>query len=196
MIYDISQPLFHCEVYPGDPCPERKTLDSITDGGICNLTAFSACAHNGTHVDAPFHFYNDGKGIDEIPLEKFVGASYVVSHTGDITASDAEYILTKAKEAYDGAQKKILIKGNATVTAGAARVFAQAGADLIGNESQTVGPADAPAQVHLILLAAEVVLLEGIRLSAVSDGVYMLYCAPLNLEKADGSPCRALLTDI
>ena len=67
-IYDISQELFNCKVFPGDPSPERKVLNSIENGGLYNLTAFSMCAHNGTHVDAPFHFIKDGKTIDQISL--------------------------------------------------------------------------------------------------------------------------------
>ena len=72
-------------------------------------------------------------------------------------------------------------------------MFADKGILLFGNESQTVGPEDAPKQVHLTMLGKEIVLLEGIRLSEVEDGVYMLNAAPLNLGGADGSPCRAVL---
>ena len=90
----------------------------------------------------------------------------------------------------------ILIKGKAEVSAEAARVFADAGVWLIGNESQTVGPENAPMEVHLILLGAEVVLLEGIRLAHVPEGVYLLNAAPLNLGGADGAPCRAILMDL
>ena len=77
-----------------------------------------------------------------------------------------------------------------------ATVFAGAGIDLIGSESQSVGPENAPMAVHLTLLSAEIVLLEGIRLSAVPDGAYMLNCAPLNLGEADGAPCRAILCNL
>ena len=196
MIYDISQPLFECEVFPGDPRPEKKVVLRIENGDACNLTAFSMCAHNGTHVDAPLHFLKDGKGIDQVKLEKFIGPSYVENHEGDVTAQDAKDILERAAKAYDGAQKKILIKGKATVTLEAAEIFAQAGVDLVGNESQTVGPEDAPMEVHLVLLGAEVVLLEGIRLAAVPDGTYFLNCAPLNLTNTDGAPCRATLMDL
>ena len=195
MIYDITQPLFECEVFPGDPKPEKKIVMSIENGDVCNLTAFSMCAHNGTHVDAPFHFLNNGKGIDQVRLEKFIGPAYVEGHEGDVTAQDAKDILERATKAYDGAQKKILIKGKATVTLEAAKVFAEAGVDLVGNESQTVGPEDGPMEVHLVLLGEEVVLLEGIRLDAVPDGVYLLNCAPLNLTNTDGAPCRATLMD-
>ena len=196
MIYDISQPLFESVVFPGDPSPEKITLMRIEDGDFCNLTKISLCAHNGTHVDAPLHFYKEGKGIDQIDLSKFIGPAYVEAHEGDVTAEDAYSILQRAKETYEGAEKKILIKGNAVVTLEAAEVFAEAGIDLIGNESQTVGPEDGPAAVHYALLGKEVVLLEGIRLGSVPDGAYMLNCAPINLTDTDGSPCRAVLLDL
>ena len=78
----------------------------------------------------------------------------------------------------------------------AAEVFAEAGILLLGNESQTVGPEDAPMQVHLKLLGAEVVLLEGIRLQKVTEGVYILNASPINLGGADGAPCRAILLEM
>lgn len=196
MIYDITQPLFECEVFPGDPKPEKKEVLRISNGAVCNLTALSMCAHNGTHVDAPFHFINDGKGIDKVKLQKFIGLCYVEKHDGDVTAEDAEEILRRAEKLHAGAEKKILISGNAVVTLEAAKVFAQAEIDLVGNESQTVGPLSGPMAVHLELLGKEVVLLEGIRLSSVADGVYFLNCAPLNLTDTDGSPCRAVLMDL
>jgi arylformamidase len=77
----------------------------------------------------------------------------------------------------------------------AAKVFASSDILLLGNEPQTVGPQNAPMAVHLALLSANVVLLEGIRLAAVSEGVYFLNAAPLNLAGAEGSPCRAVLID-
>ena len=191
MIIDISQEVFSCNVYPGDPVPERMELSKITDGAVCNLTAFSMCAHNGTHVDAPYHFYRDGKTIDQMGLEPFVGPCYVAEHEGEVLREDAVRILEKASGA--GADQRILVKGKAVVTAEAARVFADAHILLFGNESQTVGPEDAPMEVHLILLGAEIVLLEGVVLDGVTEGKYMLSAAPLNLGGSDGAPCRAWL---
>ena len=77
-IYDISQEVFGCQVYPSDPKPEKKELKSIEKGEVYNLTAFSMCAHNGTHIDAPRHFIKDGKTVDEMSLEAFIGMAYVV----------------------------------------------------------------------------------------------------------------------
>ncbi len=194
-IYDISQEVFTCRVYPGDPAPERQVLSSMGKGDLYNLTAFRMCAHNGTHVDAPAHFLKDGKTVDAIDLEAVIGSAYVAEHEGPVSGADAVSIIEKAKKQGPEAAKRILLKGPAEVTAEAAKVFADTGLLLLGNESQTVGPADAPMEVHLVLLSAGVVLLEGIRLSAVPEGVYLLNAAPLNLSGADGAPCRAVLIE-
>ncbi|MBQ6482338.1 MAG: cyclase family protein [Anaerolineaceae bacterium] len=194
-IYDISQEVFSCRVFPGDPAPERRVLSSIEKGGLYNLTAFNMCAHNGTHVDAPFHFIKGGKTIDAIGLEAFVGPAYVTEHHGIVSGLDAMEIYEKSRDRDPEAAKRLLIKGDAVVSSEAAKVFASKEIILLGNESQTVGPEDAPMEVHLILLGAGIVLLEGIRLAEVKEGRYFLSAAPLNLSGADGSPCRAFLID-
>ena len=195
-IYDISQELFSCVVFPGDPAPRREVLFSMEEGALYNLTALSLCAHNGTHIDAPHHFIQDGKTVEQLSLEKLVGWAYVTHESGILTAEDADRILAKAKNSNPESAKRILIGGKATVSEEAASVFAAAGIDLVGNESQTVGPEDAPMQVHLTLLGAEVVLLEGIRLGGVPDGVYLLSAAPISLGGSDGAPCRAILISL
>jgi len=193
MLYDITQELFSCKVYPGDPAPRREVLQSIEAGAVCNLTALSLCAHNGTHVDAPFHFIPGGQTIDALGLEPFVGRCWLARHEGDVTAADAARMLDKARRA--GAGERLLIAGAATVTEAGAAVFAQGGLKLLGNESQTFGPEDAPAAVHRLLLGAGLALLEGIVLAALPEGRYFLNAAPLNLAGGDGAPCRAWLLD-
>ena len=192
-IYDISQEVFSCVVFPGDPAPEKKQVLSIENGDVCNLTAFSMCAHNGTHVDAPYHFLKDGKTVDNLDLNRLVGYAYVTEESGVITSELALEILEKAKRINEEAAKRILIKGKATVSDEAAVTFAENGIYLLGNESQTVGDENAPLKAHLALLSKEVVLLEGIRLSHVAEGAYLLNAAPINLGGCDGAPTRAIL---
>lgn len=194
-IYDISQELFGCVVFPGDPAPKRERLASMKDGSPYNLTAFSMCAHNGTHIDAPYHFYANGDTVEQLPLSKMVGYAYVAAHEGTVTAEDAKVIFDRANAADEEASKRILVKGNATLSLEAAEFFAANGLELYGNESQTVGPEDAPMAVHLKLLGAGTVLLEGIRLQEVPEGRYLLNAAPISLEGADGAPCRAILME-
>ena len=147
-------------------------------------------------MDAPYHFIDGEETIDRVPLDKFIGYAYVAEHDGDITAEVAERILKDAKNADSLASERILVKGNAVMTKEGAEVFAKAGIKLFGNESQTVGPLDAPMEVHLVMLGAKIVLLEGIRLAEVPVGVYLLNAAPINLGGSDGAPCRAVLMDL
>ena len=196
MIYDISQELLGCEVYPGDPAPKRDVVSSTAEGAKYNLSTLFLCAHNGTHVDAPFHFLQNGRTIDQLSLAKTVGKAFVAKHNGALNAADAEAILKRAAKIDPEAARRILLKGELTVTEEAAEVFAKASVDLIGVESQSVGPENAPMAVHLILLGAEVVLLEGLRLGAVDGGVYLLFAAPIAVQGGDGAPCRAVLMDL
>ena len=194
-IYDISQEVFTCQVYPGDPAPEKKLLNSMENGDLYNLSQFGMCAHNGTHIDAPAHFLKDGKTVEALDLNMFVGLAYVAEHQGSVSGADAEAMLKIAKKENLEASKRILIKGDAEVSEEAAKVFASSGLLLLGNESQSVGPEDAPMEVHRTLLSANVTLLEGIRLADVREGVYFLNAAPLNLGGLEGSPCRAVLVE-
>ena len=193
MLIDISQEVLSCAVFPGDPVPTLTPAKRMSEGSLYNLSQLDMCVHNGTHVDAPFHFYKDGKTVEQMPLENFVGDCFLARHEGDVSGADAEAILRRAAAA--GAPRRILIAGDAVVTAEAARVFAGAELLLLGNESQTVGPPEGPMEVHLILLGAEVVLLEGIVLMGLEEGRYFLSAAPLQLAGSDGAPCRAWLAD-
>ena len=189
-IYDISQEVFSCAVYPGDPKPERQILSSTAAGDLYNLTGFSMCAHNGTHIDAPFHFLGDGKTVEQLDLSIFVGECCLARHQGDVSAQDAEEILKKAPGI-----PWILLGGSLTVTPEAAAVFSAGGICLLGNEGQTVGPEDAPMEVHKLLLSQNIALLEGIVLKDIPEGRYYLSAAPLNLFGSDGAPCRAYLIE-
>ena len=193
-IIDISQELLTARIYEGDPAPKIESLSNMENGDLYNLSALSMCLHNGTHIDAPSHFIKGGKTVDKMPLDAFAGKCFVAEHEGEISAEDAAKILEKA--ASHDAAERILLKGNLTVTEDAARVFAESKIKLLGNEGQTVGPTDAPMAVHLILLEKEIVLLEGIVLTDAHEGVYFLSAAPLNIKGAEGSPCRAWLTEI
>ena len=191
-IYDISQEVLSCAVYPGDPQPQREILQNMNSGDLYNLSALHMCVHNGTHVDAPAHFIQDGTTVEALPLESWVGMAYVAEYTGVLSADAASAILEKAGDSC----RHILIKGEAEVSLEAAEVFACSGILLLGNESQSVGPVDAPMAVHKVLLGSNIALLEGIRLSAVAEGRYLLNAAPLNIAGAEGSPCRAILIEL
>jgi len=185
-IIDISQELFSSRVYPGDIAPEFKRVVSMEDGAVYNLTNMELCVHNGTHIDAPRHFYLEGKTIDQIDLNRCIGACTVAELSGEITAKQIAPVLQHC-------QKRLLIRGHIQLTLQAAKLMNEYGILLFGTEELTVGPLLAPMELHLELLGNEVVILEGLNLSEAEPGEYMLYAAPLNLAGSDGAPCRAIL---
>ena len=195
-IYDISQEVFSCTVYPGDPRPQKHILLATDAGGAYNLTAFSMCAHNGTHIDAPFHFFADGNTVEQIPLHKTVGYCHVVEFCGTLTASNVENILAQAKQCHSGAELRILFKGDVDITIEASQVLAESGVQLVGVESQTVGNDNNFVAVHKTLLEAKIVLLEGLALQNVAQGTYFLCAQPLALKGSDGAPTRAILIEL
>ncbi len=194
-IYDISQKVFGCEVYSGDRSPMKIEDKSILKGDGYNLTSFEMCAHNGTHIDAPFHFLSNGDTVEKIPLEKTVGKAFVTEQNQDVTADTVKEIIKKASVLGADFSKRILIKGKGVLTADGATEFANAGVYLIGVQAQSVGDINAPMAVHKILLQKNVVLLEGVRLNHTKEGGYFLCAQPLLLNGADGAPCRAVLIE-
>lgn len=188
MIIDISQEITKCNIYPGDPKPKVSKISNMENGDLYNLSQISMCAHNGTHIDAPAHFIKDGKTIDQISLDYFVGECYVYSYTGNITKEEAIKIINNINDI-----DKILIKGDAIILEDGAQILKNSNIKLIGTESQSVGPIDSPMKVHQILLENGIVLLEGINLKNVEDGKYLLCAQPLNFKGIEGSPCRAIL---
>ena len=200
-IYDITQELFGCCVYPGDPKPVRTRLMSMEAGDDANLTALSMCAHNGTHMDAPAHFIREGKTIDQLDLELVSGKTAVVTWTGDLDAEAADHIYDvvsgKNNSAFRisdrNAFSRLLLKGRLRIRPDGAERLVSLGVKLIGVESQTVGADEEVPAIHKIFLGNGLFILEGLRLQAVPDGAYMLSASPLNLGGAEGAPVRAIL---
>lgn len=187
-IYDITNEMFTAKVFPGDPAPSFTPVQRIEDGAVCNLTTLSLGTHNGSHLDAPSHFYADGRTIDKVELEKCVGYCTMVEHNGTLTRLEVETISAFSR-------KKLLIKGRVKITEDAAEALVKYGFEFIGVESLTIGPEDAPMAVHLTLLHpdAEIVIAENLNLRDVPVGEYFLAALPMKLGGMDGSPCRAVL---
>lgn len=184
-IYDISQELLSSEIYPGDPSPRRDMLCDMKSGDACNVSVLSLCAHNGTHIDAPCHFIAGAASVDMLDPAIFCGEARVTGASGVLSAQDIRNIAAGAR--------RLLIRGDITLSEEAARELCSLGIMLCGVESQSIGPYGAPAAIHRILLAGNVIPLEGIRLAHVPDGVYTLSAMPINIAGSDGSPVRAVL---
>jgi arylformamidase len=203
-IIDISQPLHDgTPVWPGDT-PFSFSLNwSMEETGSVNVGQLNMSAHTGTHVDAPFHFDNEGKRILDLPLERYIGPAVVVSveHAGSIGPEHLSGIdLT--------AVKKVLFKTDAwkdlqafpesipPIEPELAPFLKEKGVHLIGVDIPSVDELDSKEmEAHHALTENDILILEGIVLKDVKPGYYELYAMPLPLKEADGSPVRAVLID-
>ena len=203
-IYDVTVPISkELPVYPGDPAIriERKATLNKNDSRY-NLSRFSFGAHTGTHVDAPFHFLEDGITVDRLPLELLIGRARVVEVTSpridetaltefDFTA-DAR-VLFKTRNSYLWSQPRF-VEDYVYITPGAANVLVNEGIKVVGVDYLSVEKfASEDFATHLTLLEAGTVIIEGLDLREVEPGDYELICLPLRVRDADGSPARVVL---
>ena len=188
-IFDISKEVFSCPIYPGDPENSYRQVKSIADGSAYNLSEITVGSHAATHIDAPYHFYEDGNTIEQISLSRCVGKCIVETINGEITPEKIVHILSSYSAA---ASKRLLFRGNCVISHETAEYLNEIGILLIGVEADTVGDFD----IHYELLRKNMVILENLDLKEVEDGEYYLSAAPIKLSGLDGAPVRAFLLTI
>ena len=211
-IYDISVPITpDMPVWPGDPAVDLQQVSAISSGESANVTHLFMSAHTGTHIDAPKHFIDNGKTIGQIPLEKLVGEVLVMqiddsenvisdlvlqSHPGIDLLEDAQKVLFRTRNSKLWHQSPSEFrKDYVGIDASGAEFLANIGLDLIGIDYLSIAPYDETLTPHQILLAEDIVLLEGLDLSNVPTGIYELYCLPIHLPGCEGAPARVILVD-
>ena len=205
-MYDITVPISpEMPVWPGDPAVQIELVSKIEAGDNANVSHLSLSAHTGTHVDAPFHFLQEGVSLDQVPLDLFVGPAYVVEILGVdlITArelanvgipQDIERLLIKTRNSELWVNGETEFKTEfVALSPDAAQFLVDHNIKLVGIDYLSIAPFKQSRPTHQILLGNEVVILEGVDLSAVPSGNYMLYCLPLKLVGVDGAPARAIL---
>lgn len=206
-IYDITVPISeNVPVYEGDPKVEITTANSIKKGDAANVSKLCFGAHTATHVDAPNHFIEGTRKVDQLDLHKLIGKCRVVEidksvlaikakHVADL--ENAERVLFKTRNSdfwnnsADGFRKDFTY-----IEPEAAQILVEKGVKLVGIDYLSVekfGSTD--FRTHKILLEKEVVIIEGLDLREVSAGNYELICLPLKIisETGDGAPARAVL---
>lgn len=188
-IIDITKGIFSSEIYPGDPKPSAENFKSIENGDDCNLNGFFACAHTGTHVDAPLHFLEGGKTIDQIEIGRFVGPCRVIEvPEGPITG---EYV----EEHFPRSVQRVLVKSSGKAWFLDHGAYAAVNLDycLIGTDSLSVGCEGNQIEPHRAFLRNNVAILEGLDLTDVKPGKYFLFAPPLKIEGLEAAPARAIL---
>jgi arylformamidase len=204
-IFDVSVPISsRLPTWPGDPKVSLERVSAIAKGEAANVSRLEAGVHTGTHVDAPVHFVDGATGIDSIPIETLVGPCLVVEadppwlelRPEDLPATEHTRILFKTRNSarWGNADRPFDTEFVAIGLDLARRLVAE-GKLLVGVDYLSVESYHAPFEhpVHHTLLAARVVVIEGLDLSQVEPGDYDLYCLPLKLVGSDGAPARTVL---
>ena len=195
-------------VWPGDPTVNVNRISSIDLGDNANVSQVSMSCHTGTHVDAPDHFMNNGKTIESLSLDLLIGRAYVL-HLPDvnlITASvlmDADIPPRTRRLLFKTRNSDLWASGNKEfqtefvgLSVDAAELLVDRNVKVVGIDYLSIAPYKQGKPVHIILLAAGVVVIEGLDLSQVSQGRYTLHCLPLKLGGAEGAPTRAILVGV
>jgi arylformamidase len=203
-ILDISVPVRPgtTPTWPGSPPIRFEPRLSLARGDSADDTTLTMNLHTGTHIDAPSHFLAGAKTVDAIALGALIGDCRVVSFEGRpvVTATDLEDAdipegTTRLLLKTDNAQKwsSDFDESFVGLDVDAAKWIVARGIELVGNDYLSVQPYRESDDVHRTLLGGEVVIVEGLDLSAAEPGPYVLVCLPLKLAGVEGAPARAVL---
>ncbi len=209
-IYDVTVPISETvPIYAGDPTVSFDVCKSIAKGDAANVSQICFGVHTSTHVDAPNHFIDGTRRIDQLDLGKLIGDCRVIlvddsvdaiepKHLGDL--ANVERVLFKSRNsAFWNEPEKGFRTDFTYISPDAAGVLADNGVKLVGIDYLSVekfGSED--FATHITLLEKEIVILEGVDLREVPPGDYELICLPLKYIGAtgDGSPARTILREL
>jgi len=190
--------------WPGDTPFSFRLAWSRAAGAAVNVGRIAASLHAGTHVDAPFHFADDGPAVDALPLGPFLGPARVVDVVGKPVIRRADL------ESLDlAATPRLLLRTGGwpdharfpdsipVIDDDVPAWLRERGVILLGLDVPSVDPLDSKTlPIHHALHAAGIAILESLALEGVPPGVYELIALPLKVVGADGAPVRAILREI
>ena len=207
MIIDISIELSSQMVrWEGDPAMIVRQVLQMAKGDPYNLSEMKLSVHQGTHLDAPHHFLEEGAFIEDFPLDLLIGEAQVVQIPENVESITAEVL--KAAGIRPGMQRVLLKTRNSqywksdpntfhtdfvSLSLDGADFLIEQGIKLVGIDYLSISPADDFRPVHVRLMEKKIAILETLDLSEAEAGFYQLVCLPLKLKSVEGAPVRAVL---
>lgn len=202
---DISQPLNNkLAHWPGDEPFQYETPVTKEMTGSVNIGRITTSVHIGTHVDAPFHFLNDGKRILDLDIERYIGPCKVID-LSDFDEISETALKTKGISHVERLLIKTALPNNperfpeevSPITADGAAYMQSIGVKLAGVDTPSVDKVSSKDLTgHHALYNHDIYILENVMLDQVEEGDYELIALPLALEEGDGSPVRAVIKPI
>ena len=203
-IFDISIGIDESlPLWPGDPELKLQWAAKIEQGDLVNLTELSMSIHTGTHIDAPLHFLPQGKSIDNLNIDVFVGEAQVVAIPQEVDlitveilrklpTINASRVLFKTRNSQFW-RTRDFHRDYVALEASAAQWLVDQGVQLVGIDYLSIAPFNDTVPTHKILLSNNVVIIESLDLRSVEPGLYTLICLPLKLMGREAAPARAIL---
>jgi arylformamidase len=204
-LYDVSVPVRTGGlIYPGNPEILIEAQQAISKGAGANVSRISFGSHTGTHVDAAKHFFDDGQTVDDIPLERLAGPAILIA----VDAGSPSVTAEELRRHDIGSHTRVLIRTRNSsllsdpefhrdyvfLAPDGAEYLVEKGVGLVGVDYLSIEQfRSGHHRTHRTLLEQNVVIVEGLDLSAPPPGEYDFYCLPLKLEGLDGAPARAIL---
>ncbi len=201
-VYDITRALTQGHPnWPGDTPLTLELTADMRQGSAVNIMALQTSTHCGTHLDAPFHYSENGPRLGSIPLDVLVGEVLVIDARGGLTPDSLGRYgdLPKRVLFYTGEPEhwETFPDAFSPLPPELIHALADRSVRLVGTDApsvDTLTSKELPG--HKACLERNVLILEGLTLGAVPEGRYDLICLPLNLPDADASPVRAILREV
>lgn len=211
-VFDVTIPFSdNVPSWPSHPATRVEPLNRVAQGAGSNVSRLEITSHAGTHVDANWHFIDDGAKLLDIPLQRWIGPCHVARIPDDVARIGIADLEVAAIP--DGTERLILRTRNSRYWGAwpgdtplpfredyvgllpeAARWLVDRGVRLVGTDAPSIGPyGPANRETHTTLLGNDVLIIELLDLSQIAPGPYELVCLPLKLAIGDGAPARVLL---
>lgn len=202
---DISQPLTNSIAHwPGDTPFSYETAFTKEQTGSVNIGRITTSLHTGTHVDAPFHFNDEGEKILDLDIELYIGPARVIDVSG-YEKVDSEVLKKFDLEGTERVLLRTSVPNDSEVFPNRIPELKEDMADYLGSKGVRLLGVDVPSvdqldskemETHHALYRNGIHILENIMLDEVKEGNYELIALPLPIKDGDGSPVRAVIRPI
>ena len=192
--------------YPGGPEVRLSAHSEVRHGDSANVSRLELSSHTGTHVDTAKHFDDSGGGVETLSLDDLIGPAVVVHLADEVrSVGPAELerhdllgrkrVLLRTRNS-ELQQKSEFVRDYTWLAREGAEWLVKRGVRLVGTDYLSIEQfRSGHHRAHRALLAAGVVIVEGLALAGIAPGPYRLICLPLRLEGLDGAPARAVLEE-
>lgn len=209
MRIDLSHTIEHGMItYKGLPAPiicdflsREASRQKYAEGTTFHMGKIEMISNTGTYVDAPFHRYEHGMDLSELPLDSLADLEGMVFRTrervnGPELFGEAD-VRGRAVLVHTGWAKHWrtdkYFEGHPHLTEAAAVWLKEHGARFVGIDSLNIDGTETGARpVHTVLLGADIPVCEHMwNLEQLPDAGFRLHAAPVKIKGFGTFPVRA-----